>query len=60
MTCKRRNNMKKEELERRYDIVKHIEEQTLVMGCILNILQDMQKKLNIIEKSHRAERGWEE
>lgn len=52
--------MKKEELERRHDIVKHIEEQTLVMGCILNILQDMQKKLNIIEKSHRAERGWEE
>ena len=48
------------ELERRYDIVKHIEEQTLVMGCILNELKDMHKKLNIIEKSHRVERGWED
>lgn len=52
--------MKKEELERKYDIVKHIEEQTLVMGCILNELKDMHKKLSIIEKSHRAERGWED
>ncbi len=32
--------MKKEELERRYDIVKHIEEQTLVMGCILNTMKE--------------------
>lgn len=52
--------MKKEELERRYDIIKHVEEQTLVMGCILNELRDMHKSLKIIEKSHRAERGWEE
>lgn len=54
--------MKKEEreLERRYDIVKHIEEQTLVMGCILNELKDMHKRIQVIEQSHRAERGWAE